>query len=236
VTTLATVVALSAQFLFFVLRWRPNEAWWRVGATYALMMVFLATPVWEGFPGAATRVLLPMMLAFNLAVPRGRRWLPLLLAGNLTVLAAYKEFTPPHEFFRLNGERSVLRALRVERTGGWSGIQFDAAAQWRWSQGESGLRFHNDTGRPLAVTFHGQVASVQGERRVRVFMGEVLLWGEAISTAPEELRFGLVLPPGETLLAFQSDPPGHPVGAEKRVLAFRVANLEIVVKPAPAHR
>ena len=236
ITTLATVVALTAQFAFFLLRWRPGEPWWRIGATYALLLVFLATPVWEGFPGAATRVLLPMMLAFNITVPRGRRWLPLLLAGNLTVLAAYKEFTPPHEFFHLHGERRVLLALRVERTGGWHGVEFGRGAEWRWSNGEAGLRFHNDTGGPLALTFHGQVASAHDERRVRVFKGEVLLWGEAISSAPEELRFGLVLPPGETELEFKSDAPGHPVGTDERRLAFRVTNLEIVVKPAPAHR
>ena len=83
--TFATVAALAVQALFFVLRWRPAERWWRVGAAFAGMMFFLSTPVWEGYPGASTRVLLPMTLAFNVLVPRTGRWLPILLAGNLTV-------------------------------------------------------------------------------------------------------------------------------------------------------
>jgi hypothetical protein len=70
--TLAVVVALAVQWGFFAFRWRPGERWWRIGAMFALMMVFLATPVWEGYPGASTRVLLPMTLAFNLLVPP--RW------------------------------------------------------------------------------------------------------------------------------------------------------------------
>ena len=237
-TTFAAVLALTVQFLFFVLRWRPDETWWRVGATYAALMVFLATPVWEGFPGASTRVLLPMMLAFNVTVPRGRRWLPLLIAGNLSVCSAYMEFTPPREFFHLRGERQTLRALPVERTGAWHGVEYAAATEWRWSEGESGLRFHNDTGRPLTLTFNGQVASAHDERRVRIFVGSVMamVWSEAISSAPEQIHFGIVLPPGVTDLVFKSDLPGHPVGADVRRLAFKVSNLEIVAKPAPDHR
>jgi len=233
VTTFATVLAVTAQFLFFALRWRPAEAWWRVGAAYAVMAAFLATPVWEGYPGAATRVLLPMMLAFNITVPRGWRWLPLLLAGNLTVLATYKEFAPPHEFFQLRGEPAALQALHIERTDGWYGIEFAATTEWRWSRGESGLQIHNAADRPLTLLVHGHAASARDERRVRIFAGGALVWSEVISTAPEEIRFGCTVPPGDTLLAFTTDVPGRPVGTDERLLAFRVSNLEIVVKPAP---
>ncbi|MGH7957089.1 MAG: hypothetical protein ACREH8_08760, partial [Opitutaceae bacterium] len=88
---MAAIIALIVQWLFFALRWRPAERWWRVGAAFAVMMAFLSTPVWEGYPGAATRVLLPMTLAFNVLVPRGLRWLPVLVAGNLTVAATVFE-------------------------------------------------------------------------------------------------------------------------------------------------
>ena len=94
-TTVAVTFALTVQCLFFVLWRRPREAWWRVGAAFAVMMMFLATPVWEGLPGAAARIVLPMTLAFNVLVPRGRWWLPLLIAGNLTVAVSYREFNPP---------------------------------------------------------------------------------------------------------------------------------------------
>ncbi|MFM9091811.1 MAG: hypothetical protein ACKOUK_08740, partial [Verrucomicrobiota bacterium] len=57
-TTLAAVLGLVVQAGFFLLRWRPEDRWWRVGATFAGLLLFLSTPVWEGYPGAATRALL----------------------------------------------------------------------------------------------------------------------------------------------------------------------------------
>ncbi len=86
--SLAMLVALTTQLLFFGLRPRWKETWWRVGAAYSVLMIFLGPAVWAGHPGAAGRVLLPMTLAFNILVPHGRRWWLVLLLGNLTVLAA----------------------------------------------------------------------------------------------------------------------------------------------------
>jgi biotin-[acetyl-CoA-carboxylase] ligase BirA-like protein len=73
--SLLVVIALVTQAAFLLLRREPEKPWWRVGAGFAVLMLCVAQPVWEGYPGAATRVLLPMMLAFNVLVPRGRRWL-----------------------------------------------------------------------------------------------------------------------------------------------------------------
>ena len=85
------------------------------------MMLFLATPVWEGYPGAATRVLLPMTLAFNILVPRGVRWLPVLIAGNLTVAASVFEFSPPHEFYIVRGDATASAAVHVATGNDWHG-------------------------------------------------------------------------------------------------------------------
>ena len=67
---LLVLVGLMAQFFFFVFRRRWSEPWWRVGVCYAVLMIFLGNAVWEFYPTAAARVLLPMTLAFNLLVPR----------------------------------------------------------------------------------------------------------------------------------------------------------------------
>jgi hypothetical protein len=98
------------------------------------------------------------------------------------------------------------------------------------------VRFHNATDQSLQLIAHGQISSASGERRVRVQRGDVLLWGETISTAPEELRFSLVVSPGDTEVSFTTDVPGKRIGDDERPLAFRVQNLEIVVQPAPGHR
>jgi len=230
--TLATVVALAVQWMFFALRRRPEEPWWRVGAAFALMMTFLATPVWEGFPGASTRVLLPMTLAFNILVPRGRRWLPVLLAGNLTVAATIFEYSPPHEFYTLKGDADTQALVRVKPLKGWYAPEQHLAQQWRWTTGEAELRLSNVSELAVTVTVRGFVSAAEGECRVRIGSGDRLLWGESAGVKPREFRFGLTLPPGETRVTFTGDRPAKKIGADPRELAFRVANLEIVVPTA----
>lgn len=233
--TLAVTLALTVQGLFFLLRWRPDERWWRVGVAFAVLMLFVSTPVWEGFPGAAARALLPMTLAFNVLVPRSRRWLPLLVAGNLTVVAAVNEFSPPaRDFFQVTGERELTGGVQVKQAG-WHGPEHRGDLRWRWSAGESSLRIFNQAGRPLTMVLRGRAAAMD-ERTLRVFSGETLLWSGGLAPKPAGFHFGFVLAPGETALRFFSDKPGRTAGEDRRTLAFDVFNLEIVVEPGPAQR
>jgi hypothetical protein len=68
---LSVPVAILGQALFFLLRWRPSEYRWRLGIAYVPLLALLGESVWQGYPIAAARVLLPLTLAFNLAMPRG---------------------------------------------------------------------------------------------------------------------------------------------------------------------
>ncbi|HEY5078872.1 MAG TPA: hypothetical protein VII43_03450, partial [Opitutaceae bacterium] len=43
------LIGLLAQFCFFAFRIRWRDAWWRLGASYAALMVFLGDAVWEGY-------------------------------------------------------------------------------------------------------------------------------------------------------------------------------------------
>jgi len=225
--TLATVVALSVQWAFLACRPRPDDRWWRVGAAFAAMTVFLSTPVWEGYPGASTRVLLPMTLAFNILVPRGRRWLPVLLAGNLTVAASVFEHSPPREFFTVRAEETLRESLRVSAGQGWHGPERHSRNTWRWSAGKAELRFYNSGAAPLKVAVSGLAGAGAGEQRVRVSTGGRMLFGDTFGVKPGEMRFGLMLPPGETVLVFEGDQPGRRIGSDPRELAFQVINLEI---------
>jgi hypothetical protein len=231
-TTLAAVLGLVAQAAFFLLRWRPEERWWRVGATFAAMMLFLATPVWEGYPGAATRVLLPMTLAFNLLVPAGARWLPLLVAGNLGVIAAVQEFRPPVEFHTLRADRVLDGAVHVRPGPGWHGPETLDGHRWRWTAGRAELRVRNDSAGEIRLSFQAHAHPVEGERALRVTLGERLLWGGQLAVrGATELRFGAVLPPGESVFVFATDLPPQRKGSDPRALAFRLSDVELIATP-----
>ncbi|WP_348059715.1 hypothetical protein [Dokdonella sp.] len=87
-TQALTTIALCVQFLFLVLSARRlwHTRWWRAGAAFALLFALLGPAVWQEATAAA-RVVLPMTLAFNILLPRDRRWSVAVCAlGNLSVL------------------------------------------------------------------------------------------------------------------------------------------------------
>lgn len=88
---LLAIVGLLVQAITL---WRQRDfksPWWRVGAAYALLFPFLGVWVWSGY-WAACRAVLPLTIAFNLLLPANRRFWPLWVIGNLTVLHAVWRF------------------------------------------------------------------------------------------------------------------------------------------------
>jgi len=74
--------------------WRhrqPASRWWRIGAAYSLLLLFLSYWVWSGY-WAACRTVLPLTFAFNLLLPANRFFWPLWIMGNLTMLHAVWRF------------------------------------------------------------------------------------------------------------------------------------------------
>lgn len=133
-TTLLAHAGLTVQFLWLLARRRPGDAWWRVGAVFALLLLTLSTAVWEGHPGAATRVLLPMAVAFNVVALRSKASAWWLLAGNLPVasgvLALWHVPVIPREISSGSASGQVyLSELRE----GWHQIEHGRGRRWAWS-------------------------------------------------------------------------------------------------------
>jgi hypothetical protein len=88
--TLLVVVALTAQFAFVAWSRAFGEPWWRLAAAFAVLMLVVSPPVWEGDPGAVTRVLLPLKFGVNILLvrlrPAGLGWWA--VACNLDLVAA----------------------------------------------------------------------------------------------------------------------------------------------------
>lgn len=235
VATLLTIVALSVQFGFVAVRWRPKEIWWRVAAPFAALTAMVTVPVWEGYPGAATRVVLPLTLAFNVLVPRGRRWLPLLLAGNLSVLAGLFEFTPPREFYHLTGRHSAVAQVQVESRG-WYFPEFNREHRWRWSRQESTLVFTNHGTSTIEAEASCWVRSLV-PRRLTVRLDDEVVWSDLTRVDLTKITFKpFTLTPGPHRLVFSSDEPGEAASpGDTRPLAFAVYDLEVAVVRATNH-
>lgn len=90
---LLVVVSLSAQaaYLIWTRTWR--EPWWRLASVFAVLMFVVDYVVWEGYPGAITRVVLPLTFGFNVLLGRRRRgfWI-WFVVGNLHLVAAVSVF------------------------------------------------------------------------------------------------------------------------------------------------
>lgn len=89
---LCVLAGLLVQCVALVLHRDLASPWWRVGAVHVLFALVLGDAVWEGNPGAAYRVLLPLTLGFAASLPRSSRlfW-PLLLGGSLPALVGVKQ-------------------------------------------------------------------------------------------------------------------------------------------------
>ncbi len=237
---LLVFIGLLAQFFFFVLRRRWHEPWWRVGACYAVLMVFLGDAVWENYPSAASRVLLPMTLAFNILVPRKGLWPILLVAGNLGVIGSADLLRPPgRESFVVEGPRALLinpsDRHTVEAVFGpsnWWGPEKSRWEFFRWSLGDSTVAIRNPQPFAILADIKFKLRSVD-ERGASVTMGGKVVWRAHLRPAevlPGAIP-GVLLKPGDTVLLFQSDrPPAYPGNFDPRRLTFQVRHLEIDLK------
>ena len=135
-------------------------------------MIFLGEAVWEGYPGAASRVLLPMTLAFNVLVPRGAKWWLLLLLGNLTVLSSGDLNRPPESLgYRLHAPANLIRpdndapGMTIAFGPGWYAAERSSWDYWRWSQGDADLRIYNPNTMAVLLTVDFTI-NASGQRRV----------------------------------------------------------------------
>jgi hypothetical protein len=235
------LVGILLQFFFFAFRVRWSDPWWRMGACFAALTMFLGDAVWEHYPSAAARVLLPMTLAFNVTVPRkGVFWIGLLVLGNLGVFASADLLKPPgRESFVIEGPKDLVtnpsNGRSVTAVFGARNWWIPERSRWdyfRWSMGDSTIALHNP--QPFAiiaeVTF--DLRSVDRRSAIVQLAGKVVCNEnlEAATVRPVTLH-GVLLGPGDTILGFRSDKPAaYPGNFDRRRLTFMVRNLKIDLK------
>ena len=227
-TTLLAQVGLTVQVFYLFTRpiWRDH--WWRLGAVFAGLMLVLGTAVWEGHPGAATRVLLPLCLAFNLVAVRARAAGLILALGNLSVLSGVLVFwAVPQQAREVSAGRTSSGSYVVHADARWHPVEHVGKQTWVWAATEGGLRLELSS-------------AVEGPRRVRLALrgmtprpveirqGDRVLWsGEAGAQVS-----WIVLPAGQVAagrveLELRSPAPAVVEGPDGRALGFAVYGVKV---------
>ena len=232
--SLLMMIALTVQFLFLLLRPQWDQAWWRIGLSFALLMIFLGDAVWEGYPGAASRVLLPMQLAFNILVPAGRAWWLVLVLGNLTLLAAPAALeSPTGEGYVIRGRDELVygragQQVTIDFSDTWYPVERHYNDYWCWSAGDAVLTLHNPHPAPLRARLRFSL-NVNERRSVRLSINGADMWATELgsSGAVNVVLGELVLQPGDNVMEFSTDTPPSRIGNDPRPLSFRVQNLRL---------
>jgi hypothetical protein len=233
-TTLLATLALVAQAAFLVARPRPADPWWRIGAAFTAMLLLLGTAVWEGFPGAATRVLLPLNLAFNVLALRAHAPLAWLVAGNLTVLAGLLALRDVPRDPRELAALSAGGTAAIVRFGdGWHERETAGRHTWLWARTRGVIAVEQWTrgGAPLRLEFSLRALA---PRTVVLRHGDRELWRGAVGPAAAAHAVPLPATMDRVLtLEFSSDAP--PVrendSPAARELGFALYDLRLAPPP-----
>ena len=229
-TTLLALIGLTAQAAFLLRYRRVEDPWWRMGIVGVALMAMLGTAVWEGNPGAATRVLLPMGVAFAVVAARDRASWGWLAAGGLTVfsgvLALWHVPEAPRE---LAAGRSAAGAYVAQLGPGWFGVERDARQAWAWSVSEATLLVETAPRDTAPVQVRLKIRAIT-PRPVEIRVAGETVWRGDVAERPAWIEFTATpRARGRLLLELQS--PAAPVRenehADARGLGFAVYGVEL---------
>jgi hypothetical protein len=234
-TTLLAIVGLTAQAAFLLLRPHIDEAWWRIGAVFVGMMLLLGTPVWEGYPGAAFRVLLPMTLAFFVLARRRRACLAWLLAGGLTVFSGLLSLRDvPIDLREIAGTRHGGEACIVRLADGWFDREQTSRHRWAWSEGDARLEIQ---AWPFAEQTWQLACSLRSlvPREVAISQDGRELWRGAVGAEKTTVIVPFRAADGGASLEFSTDAPAtlESGNSNARRIAFELYDPQVVLPNSP---
>jgi hypothetical protein len=222
-TTLLAHLALTVQAAWFVLRPKPPDGWWRLGAVHAGLMLFLGLAVWEGQPGAATRVLLPLTLAFNVLAVRGRASWAWLVLGNLSVLSGVLAlWSVPPGVRELASGRGAAGAYVVHTDARWYAVETGRTRNWAWCAQAGGIQIDCQSRADATVALQVAVRGFS-PRPLEIRQAGRVLWRGDVDEKVQWVTLpGVTVTSGRAQLEFAS--PAAPVseGPGGRDLGFAV--------------
>jgi hypothetical protein len=233
-TTFLATLGVTTQAAYFFSRWRPDDRWWRLGIAYSAMMLFLGTAVWEDYPGAALRVLLPLTLAFNVLVHRSRAPLVWLLLGNLTVFAGFVALRDvPRDPTEIAALRSTGTSAIVHTGPGWYGREAHGRSHWSWCSGHGTLTVEAWPRNIATVQLDFSLRAIS-PRTVIILQAGHEVWRAPVGLATTHHSVPLRIEQGRATIEFTSDTPPTRENAnvDARDLAFALYDLRLTL-PKP---
>jgi hypothetical protein len=229
-TTLLATIGLTVQAAFLLRRPRWKNGWWRAGLTGVALMVMLGTAVWEGHPGAATRVLLPMTVSFAVvAVRAGASW-RWIAAGSLPVFSGVLAlWHVPPAALELDAGRIAGGSYVAKIGDGWYGLEEGRGATWAWSAGPATLVVETS---PRATTPLRLRLNVRAftPRTLEVREGDTILFRGPVTTSYTWIDLPALVPrqQGQLHLELRSPEPPVPENTQpgSRGLAFALRAIE----------
>jgi hypothetical protein len=246
--TLLALAGLSLQAFYIIKRPRWGDAWWRAAAAGVAMLLCFGTSVWEGNPGAAHRVLLPLSLAYAVLVLRDRARGWWIVAGNLSVLSGVLAlWTPPHDPGEIGAGRTQGTPYVIRLSEGWYGREQAKSKIWSWTARGGDVRFRTwptRTALPTDPSLASAVPKTAGKlqlglraispRRVEISSANRTLWRGAVGVLLQPVEIEVprdVLDRPELSFHFSSDaePVREGSASDARELGFAVYNPKLVL-------
>ncbi len=206
--------ALTVQAVFLWRHRDPGDAWWRVGAAFAVLGTVLGASVWEGLPGAYARVLLPVTLCFNVLAVRRRAALGWFLLGNLSLVGGvWALLEVPGAPHQLTNARIGDHRYLLETDARWSVAEWNSKHRWAWCAESGGLRLRVWPELP-AVRVELELRGVT-PRDVQVLHAGRIVWSGRVGDRPGWITLP-VLPVsrGRLDLELRSPEPAHAEGVD----------------------
>jgi len=237
-STLLAVAGLTIQGTYCIFRPRFSEPWWRVSIAYVVLLVFLGQAVWEGFPGAAFRAVLPLTLACNLLMGRRQaNWL-WLIGGNLTVAAGLVAlWQVPIDPRELGAAAAGHQRAIFWEGSGWYGAEHSARHSWAWAGGPATMAVDYWPGGRGRATLRceAELRSL-APQHVTIRQGTRICWQGAVGPVKTPAEWEISIEGGHAAVELQGGHAPVPESAEAqaRALAFAVYDLKVSFSDAPS--
>jgi hypothetical protein len=181
-----------------------------------------------------------MQLVFNVLVPHGRAWLPVLILGNLTLLGATSALHPPEgDGYQLNGTASVMSSLeggrfRVVYGEEWYEPERHQERYWRWCRASSEVLFVNPHPFALEANMNFILSSLEPKEITLSDANNNELWHGQIEDGVTRVHLeNFVLQPGSNAIYFKTHDQVTQSSKDPRRLSYCLKDWVIDLKVAP---